>query len=70
MGIILLLVPTLDVAFDRRLITFNEDGNILISSRLAKDDVALLGINSTMRVMLREHHQPYMAHHRALLVGA
>lgn len=40
----LLLVATLDAAFDAGLITFDDDGRILISSRLAESDQASAGI--------------------------
>lgn len=58
----LLLSPNLDKAFDKGLITFDENGAILISHLFAEP--AKLGINSEMRVLLRPEHQHYMQHHR------
>jgi putative restriction endonuclease len=44
----LLLVATLDVAFDAGLISFNESGNILISEKLSKEDQKASSISPDM----------------------
>jgi hypothetical protein len=58
----LLLLPNLDKAFDLGFITFTEQGRVIVSSHLEQADK--LGIDSGMRIMLKEPHQPYMAYHR------
>lgn len=58
----LLLLPNLDKAFDLGFITFSEQGKIVVSSQL--EDTGKLGIDSGMRVKLKEPHQSYMAYHR------
>ena len=59
----LLLIPNLDRAFDRGLISFKPDGLILISPLLMESE--RLGISADMKVPLQDAHQSYMAHHRA-----
>lgn len=58
----LLLTPNLDTAFDKKLISFDENGNILISKNFkeAKD----LGILQKMSIKLKPKNHPYMKHHR------
>lgn len=58
----LLLLPTLDKAFDSGLISFGKAGNILISPLL--QDPEKLGINESMAVKFKEKNQPYMEFHR------
>ena len=47
----LLLVATLDAAFDAGLITFDNDGRILISSTLAESDQASAGISPHLKLV-------------------
>ncbi|WP_197994471.1 HNH endonuclease [Gimesia maris] len=47
----LALVATLDALFDSHLISFDVDGNIILSSRLPEHEWALLGISSDMRFL-------------------
>lgn len=58
----LLLLPTIDKAFDAGLITFSEPGEIVISPML--EDAKLLGISTNMSVRLNSHHQSYLQFHR------
>jgi len=58
----LLLLPTLDKAFDSGLISFDQAGNILISPLLQEPDS--LGISETMSVKLKPENQAYMEFHR------
>ncbi|NOH25232.1 HNH endonuclease [Vibrio europaeus] len=58
----LLLIATLDKAFDSGLISFNDDGSILIS--LLFNEYELAGISVDMNIELREENLPYLAHHR------
>jgi len=46
----LLLTPNLDVALDRRLISFNDDGTILIAPTLTTAETDALGIQATARL--------------------
>ncbi len=58
----LLLLPTLDKAFDSGLISFDESGTILISPQLK--DPEKLGIIAAMAVKLKPENQDYMNFHR------
>lgn len=65
----LLLSPTLDRAFDQRLISFNDDGSIILSPTLTETDLKLLHLNSELKLRkLDDRHLPYLAWHRANLV--
>ncbi|MBY4678968.1 HNH endonuclease [Marinobacterium arenosum] len=58
----LLLLPTLDKAFDSGLISFTESGSILISPLLQEPEG--LGITKSLSVNLKPEHQAYMEFHR------
>lgn len=58
----LLLLPTLDKAFDSGLISFGQASNILISPLLQEPEK--LGISESMMVNLKSEHQVYMEFHR------
>lgn len=60
----LALSPVYDKAFDVGLISFDDEGKILISKRLAKD-AALLGISGKERIReLNFLHKKYLSYHR------
>ena len=58
----LLLLANIDKAFDLGFISFNENGQILISDHL--EECQVLGIHSNMKIMLADQHQDYLAYHR------
>lgn len=61
----LLLLPNLDALFDLGLISFRDNGWILISGRLNLRTLRTLGIYSKMRIKkLDEKHLPYLKYHR------
>lgn len=61
----LLLVPNLDTAFDRGLITFSNEGKIIISSQLDEEQAQILGINRNMKLRkVFKHHKKYLEYHR------
>lgn len=63
----LLLAPHLDALFDKRLITFSEDGHVVRSAHLSDEHVRQLGLDfeSMPPVVLSEKHQKYLTWHRA-----
>lgn len=62
----ILLSPTLDSCFDRGYISFDDSGQIMISSRLNGSDAAALGIHAEMRLsQLDTRHQTFLSYHRA-----
>jgi predicted restriction endonuclease len=58
----LLLMPNLDKVFDLHYISFNSDGEILISQNV--EVIEALGVRPDMSISLDERHQAYMFHHR------
>ncbi len=63
----LLLIPNLDVAFDKGLISFKDDGMIMISPHLSPQEIDLLGIKKDMKIKkekLTHNHKKYLKYHR------
>lgn len=64
----LLLAAHLDAAFDKGLITLDENGVVIPGTTLSEETLVVLGLQKnrtlTLRVPLRQQHQPYMAWHR------
>ncbi|MGR9117641.1 MAG: HNH endonuclease signature motif containing protein [Gammaproteobacteria bacterium] len=62
-----LLVANLDALFDRFLISFDENGKMLISIRLTEEQRLTLGLNQNLGLRwLAEEHLPYLEYHRRL----
>lgn len=63
----LLLTPHVDLMFDRGLISFQNDGALLVSTRIEHSDLQLLGIRvgQVTRKSLNSQQVPYMTYHRA-----
>lgn len=64
----LLLAAHVDALFDRHLISFSDNGDLLVSSRLACDELAKIGITlgDSQIVGVHEKHRPYLAQHRRI----
>lgn len=60
----LLLAAHVDALFDRYLISFNDNGDLLISTALPAKELLALGLTTTMRIGLRHGQQKYIAKHR------
>lgn len=60
----LLLTANLDAAFDRGLISFRDDGAILISRDLPPSAWKQIGIDRAMRIQLTDAHRQYLVFHR------
>ena len=60
-----LLAPNLDAAFDKGLVTFSDDGHIIISPLLKPVDRKALGIRTNLRLRrVSPNHLPYLQYHR------
>lgn len=60
----LLLLPTLDALFDIGLITFDEQGKIVISSKLTGSEVTALGLSAELKLKkINGAHLPYLKFH-------
>ncbi len=61
----LLLTPNLDIALDRWLISFTDEGSILISSSLNAKDAVALGLHGGMKLQfVKPEHKPFLSYHR------
>ncbi|BAI76546.1 hypothetical protein AZL_e02010 (plasmid) [Azospirillum sp. B510] len=60
----LILSATIDALFDRGLISFTDDGSMLVSAGISADDRALLGLPVSLRLPLSDQEKAYMALHR------
>ena len=66
----LLLIANLDAAFDKRLISFTDDGEILFSSVFASEGYRILGIplDARIRKSLNAQQKMYLGEHRKQLL--
>lgn len=61
----LFLTPNIDKLFDQGIISFADNGKILISSKLNKKDREKLGINENMKITnVSQDHKKYLSYHR------
>jgi len=61
----LLLIPNLDLALDGGYISFQDNGRILISSRLDRTTSTKMGIHANLKLRhVRKEHRPYLHYHR------
>lgn len=61
----LLLTPNMDAAFDQGMVSFADNGQIVISPALSHEHAKLLGILATMRLSnVEAEHLPYLRYHR------
>lgn len=64
----LLLSPAYDAAFDAGLITFSDDGAVVVSPTLTGDQAGRAGIDPRARLRkVDEPHLPYFRHHQAFV---
>ncbi len=61
----LLLSPTLDACFDSGLVSFDDNGKILISRRLSTKNAQALSIDAEMQLYkITPEHKAYLSYHR------
>ncbi|MFT5297939.1 MAG: hypothetical protein ACI92X_002088 [Dokdonia sp.] len=61
----LLLTANFDLLFDQGLITFCNQGNIIISSNLDQKTQKILGVNLDISIDLAQEHFPFLEFHRS-----
>lgn len=61
----LLLCPAHDALFDKGYITFNNNGKVVISSRLDETAKRLMNMDSSSKIKLSNNNKKYMAFHRS-----
>ena len=60
----LLLCANHDALFDKGLIAFNNDGKIIISNTINKEEYKLINIAEDIKINLDDGQVPYIAYHR------
>lgn len=61
----LLLTPNYDVLFDKFLISFNQQGKIMISNKISQNDLEKLYIDKHSSIILDSKHNKYLDYHRS-----
>lgn len=62
----ILLSPNADALFDSYLISFTDDGLIMISNKVRKEQLDVLGIQHTHRIQVSDGMKKYLEHHREM----
>lgn len=60
----ILLSPNVDALFDKHLISFSDDGLIILSSKIEKSELHKLGIDLKVKINISEGMKPYLKRHR------
>ncbi len=60
----LLLIPNLDLLFDKGFISFKENGEIIISKKIKNENITKLGAKESMKIMTKSSHVPYLKWHK------
>ena len=60
----ILLSPNIDSLFDKHLISFEDNGSIIISSKIDEVNRKSLGINSQIKIPVTEGMRKYLKRHR------
>ncbi len=64
----ILLSPSVDSLFDKHLISFVDDGSMVVSSKITEADLNSIGLSSDMKIKVTEGMKKYLAYHRSKLV--
>lgn len=65
----ILLSPDVDALFDKNLISFTDDGALLLSDKLDKNEIDRLGIPLGIKIYINEEMKPYLLKHRLKMYG-
>lgn len=61
----LFLAASIDRLFDSGLIAFGDDGALLVSSKVSREDLAVIGLSGSARLRsIHPRHKPYLQEHR------
>ena len=63
----MLLCPNHDKLFDLGYITFNNDGQIVISNDLNDKDRIFMNVDATMKIQMNSKSREYMVYHREII---
>lgn len=60
----IILAASIDALFDRFLMTFSDDGRVLVSSELTAADLVSIGVPAARKISFYAKTKIYLAHHR------
>lgn len=60
----ILLSPNIDSLFDKHLISFTDEGKLIISSKISLDELYVLGIDPNVKIPVTEGMKKYLEIHR------
>ena len=63
----ILLSPDVDALFDRHLLSFEDDGSMILSGKVTESEVLALGIDTTVKIPIKEGMKSYLKRHRERL---
>jgi predicted restriction endonuclease len=63
----ILLSPSYDALFDKHLISFENDGNIIISTKVSLDNKNKIGLSPEIKIQVTDGMSPYLERHRKKL---
>ena len=61
----ILLCAHLDALFDKGLISFNDDGSMLVAKKITKTEIERLGLSGNLKKRLNDGQKRYLAIHRS-----
>jgi len=64
----ILLSPNVDSLFDKHLISFNDNGSMILSERISNEELEVLGLKSSMFIKVTEGMKYYLEFHRSRLL--
>lgn len=68
----LLLTPTMDKLFDRRYMTFEDDGGVILSKKISPDTYERIGLHADKRISVGKFSKEqcrYLEYHRGIFLG-
>lgn len=65
----ILLSPNVDSLFDRHLISFDDDGRLLVSDLVSEESLRMLGVSEGTKISLTDGMRAYLARHRERALG-
>ena len=60
----ILLSPNVDSLFDKHLISFSDDGTMIISKSISLSHIELLGLSKSINILVTDRMIPYLKRHR------
>jgi len=65
----ILLAPHIDALFDKHLISFTDDGDLILSNKITPEELQTLGVNLNCKIPVDDKMRPYLHRHRSKING-